>query len=180
MMLQASARAKFLRGSARKMRQVVDLVRGQKVDVALSMLEVLPKSAAGPVRKTVQSAAANALAAEGTAHLKTEDLRICKITVDGGPMMKRIRPMGMGRAYRINKRLCHLTVIIEGEPHEAGVHGGGKKITASSGTSRSATTSAPRRAQGRSRKGAAPGSPGGKGPASRSRVKKSAARKKDT
>jgi large subunit ribosomal protein L22 len=125
-MLQASARARFLRGSARKMRQVVDLVRGKQVDVALNLLSVLPKSAAGPVRKTVQSAAANALAAEGTSHLRTEDLRISKITVDGGPMMKRIRPMGMGRAYRINKRLCHLTVEIQGEFHEAGAQGTGK------------------------------------------------------
>lgn len=122
-MLQARAKARFQRGSARKMRQVVDLVRGRQVQEALHLLSVLPKSAAGPVRKTLQSAAANALAAEGTAHLKVEDLRIAKITVDGGPMMKRIRPMGMGRAYRLNKRLCHLTVVIEGELHEAAQEG---------------------------------------------------------
>jgi large subunit ribosomal protein L22 len=96
------------------MRQVVDLVRGKSVDEALSMLSFVPKSAAVPVRKTLQSAAANALAAEGTTKLKSEDLRIRKIFVDGGPTMKRIRPMGMGRAYRIRKPLCHLTVILEG------------------------------------------------------------------
>lgn len=172
-MLQASARAKFLRGSARKMRQVVDLVRGQKVDVALNMLSVLPKSAAGPVRKTVQSAAANALAAEGTAHLKAEDLTICKITVDGGPMMKRIRPMGMGRAYRINKRLCHLTVVIEGEPHEAGAQEGGRKKAATAGTAPRSTL---RRTPSRSARGSAGATP----KASGARVKKSADRKKDT
>ena len=54
---------------------------------------------------------------EGTAKLKSEDLRIKSIYVDGGPVMKRIRPMGMGRAYRLRKRLCHLTVVLEGE-HE--------------------------------------------------------------
>lgn len=112
-MPQAKARARFVRGSARKMRQVVDLVRGKPVPAALNLLSVLPKSAAATVRKTVKSAAANALAAEGTAQLKAEDLTIARITVDGGPSMKRIRPMGMGRAYRINKRLCHLTVVLE-------------------------------------------------------------------
>lgn len=118
--MQAVARAKFLRGSARKMRLVVDLIRGKQVDVAIATLMMLPKAAAVPVRKTVESATANALAAEGTARLKMEDLRISKITVDGGPVMKRIRPMAMGRAYRLRKQLCHLTVILEGEPHEAG------------------------------------------------------------
>ena len=113
--METVARARFMRGSARKMRQVVDLVRGKPVDQALNMLSMLPKAAARPVFKTVKSAAANALAAEGTANLKTEDLSIKKIFVDGGPIMKRIRAMGMGRAYRINKRMCHLTVVLEGE-----------------------------------------------------------------
>lgn len=126
-MLEARARARFVRGSARKMRQVVNLVRGKQVNEALNMLSLLPKGAALPVRKTVQSAAANALAAEGTAHLKAEDLRIARIYVDGGPSMKRIRPMGMGRAYRINKRLCHLTVVIRGEPLHAADATAGKK-----------------------------------------------------
>ena len=106
-----------MRGSARKMRLVADLVRGKPVDDALDMLSVLPRGAATPVFKTVKSAAANALAVEGTAKLKSEDLRIKSILVDGGPVMKRIRPMGMGRAYRLRKRLCHLTVVLEGE-HE--------------------------------------------------------------
>jgi len=165
-MLEAKARARFLRGSARKMRQVVDLVRGKQVDEALNMLSVLPKSAAGPVRKTVQSAAANALAAEGTAHLKAEDLRIARITVDGGPSMKRIRPMGMGRAYRISKRLCHLTVVLKGEPLTAAAPSGGKKSKAAAGAS------APRGAQG---KKASPA----RGAAKRTRSKKTAGGKKD-
>jgi len=113
--MQATARAKFQRGSARKMRLVADVVRGKSVNEALSMLAVMPRAAAVPVRKTVLSATANALAVEGTAHLKSDDLRITRIFVDGGPVMKRIRPMAMGRAYRIKKRLCHLTVVVEGE-----------------------------------------------------------------
>ena len=131
--MQAVAKARFLRGSARKMRLVADLVRGKQVDEAIATLMVLPKAAAVPVRKTVESATANALAAEGTARLKMEDLRISKIMVDGGPVMKRIRPMAMGRAYRLRKQLCHLTVVLEGEPHEAGAD------TKSSGQSRKKT-----------------------------------------
>ena len=115
--MQATARARFLRGSARKMRQVADVVRGKSVDEALSMLAIMSRGDAVPLRKAVLSATANALAVEGTAKLKSEDLRISRIFVDGGPVMKRIRPMGMGRAYRIRKRLCHLTVVLEGE-HE--------------------------------------------------------------
>ena len=88
--MQAVAKAKFLRGSARKMRLVVDLIRGQQVDKAIATLMLLPKAAAVPVRKTVESATANALAAEGTARLKMEDLRISKITVDGGPVMNAV------------------------------------------------------------------------------------------
>ena len=149
-MLEASARARFVRGSARKMRQVVNLVRGKQVNEALNMLSLLPKSAALPVRKTVQSAAANALAAEGTAHLKAEDLRIARITVDGGPSMKRIRPMGMGRAYRIQKRLCHLTVVLQGEPLHAPLAAGGRKSKSAAGAKATAPakkTSAPTRAK---------------------------------
>jgi large subunit ribosomal protein L22 len=171
-MLEAKARARFLRGSARKMRQVVDLVRGKQVDEALNMLSVLPKSAAGPVRKTVQSAAANALAAEGTAHLKTEDLRIARITVDGGPSMKRIRPMGMGRAYRISKRLCHLTVVLAGEPLTAAAPTGGKKSKAS------AAASVSRGAQGKKARPAR-GAQAAARPAKRTRSKKTAGGKKD-
>jgi large subunit ribosomal protein L22 len=136
--METRARARFMRGSARKMRQVVDLVRGKPVDQALNMLSMLPKSAAVPVFKTVKSAAANALAAEGTAHLKTENLSIKKIYVDGGPIMKRIRPMGMGRAYRINKRMCHLTVVLEGDADA--VTGTGPAAKKASSSSRSAGT----------------------------------------
>lgn len=113
--MQATARARFQRGSARKMRIVVDLIRGKSVDEALNMLSLLPQSAAVTVRKTLFSATSNALAAEGTANLKSEDLRVERVYVDGGPMMKRIRPMAMGRAYRIQKRLCHLTIVVQGE-----------------------------------------------------------------
>lgn len=171
-MFQSKARARFVRGSARKMRQVIDLVRGKPVNEALNMLSMLPKSAAQPVRKTVQSAAANALAAEGTAHLKAEDLRIALISVDGGPSMKRIRPMGMGRAYRISKPLCHLTVVLEGEA-SAAESGGARSRRAASGAKTSGTKPA-RRTDAKKSSGAGKKSQpaGGKSKSAPSRARK--------
>lgn len=86
------------------------MVKGKNVARALSILSFTPKYAALLLEKTVKSAAANALAQAGTAKLKVEDLMIKNITVDGGPIMKRIRPVGMGRAYLIRKRTAHVTV----------------------------------------------------------------------
>lgn len=111
--MEATAKAKYVRSSARKIRRVAELVRGKRVTYALSVLSYTPKYAAQILEKTIKSAAANALAKAGTARLKAEDLLIKNISVDGGPIMKRIRPMGMGRAYLIRKRSAHLTVVLE-------------------------------------------------------------------
>jgi large subunit ribosomal protein L22 len=142
--MQATARARFLRGSARKMRIVVDLIRGKSVDDALNLLSVLPQAAAVPIRKTLFSATSNALAAEGTANLKSEDLRVTRAFVDGGPSMKRIRPMAMGRAYRIQKRMCHLTIMVEGEhlvdAPTVSTKSTGKKKAGTAAPSKGATT----------------------------------------
>lgn len=113
--MQAVARARFSRGSARKVRRVVQLIRGKNVEEALNILSFVPKYAAGYLEKTLKSATANAISLEGTAKLKAEDLYIKKIFVDGGPIMKRIRPSSMGRAYRIRKRTNHLTVVVSDE-----------------------------------------------------------------
>ena len=110
--MEATAKAKFVRMSARKVRRVADLIRNKNVDEALNVLAFTPKAASPVLEKILKSAAANALALEGTAKLKAEDLRIKKILVDGGPIMKRIRPMGMGRAYRIRRRTNHITIVV--------------------------------------------------------------------
>jgi len=110
--MEAKARARFVRMSARKVRRVADLIRGKNVEEALNILTFTPKAAAKVLEKTLKSATANALSIEGTAKLKAEDLWIKKIVVDGGPIMKRIRPMGMGRAYRIRKRTNHITIVV--------------------------------------------------------------------
>jgi large subunit ribosomal protein L22 len=110
--MEAKAKAKFLRMSARKIRRVADLIKGKKVEEALNILNFVPKIAALPLEKTLRSATANALSITGTAKLKAEDLFIKKILIDGGPIMKRIRPTGMGRAFRIRKRTSHITIVV--------------------------------------------------------------------
>jgi len=116
--MEAKAKANFLRMSARKIRRVADLIRGKNVEEALNILNFTPKYAALPLGKTLRSATANALSIEGTAKLKAEDLFIKKIFIDGGPIMKRIRPTGMGRAYRIRKRTSHITIVVSDEFEE--------------------------------------------------------------
>lgn len=114
--MEAIARARFVRSSARKLRRVAALIKGKNVAKALATLSYTPKYASLILEKTVKSAAANALAREGTAKLKAEDLVVRNILVDGGPQMKRIRPAPMGRAFLIRKRLAHLTVVLEEDP----------------------------------------------------------------
>ena len=123
--MQGIAKAKYVRGSARKMRRVADLVRGLGVDHATALLNQMPNQAAEPLAKTIQSARANALQIEGTAHHKPEDFIVADVSVDGGPIMKRFRPTGMGRAYRIRKRFCHVRVVVSDEIEGQIVRGGG-------------------------------------------------------
>jgi large subunit ribosomal protein L22 len=114
--VEAVSHARFVRMSARKVRRVAELVRGKNVNEAIEILNFVPKAAAVPLQKTIKSAASNVLAEEGTAKVHPEDLRIKTLFVDGGPIWKRFRAVGMGRAYRIRKRTCHITVVVEGEP----------------------------------------------------------------
>ena len=116
--MEAKGRARFIRMSARKVRRVADLIRGRNVEEALNLLSYVPKVAKVPLEKTLKSATANALSQEGTAKLKAEHLFIKKILIDGGPIMKRIRPTGMGRAYRIRKRTNHITIVVTDEPED--------------------------------------------------------------
>ena len=115
MLTQARARIRYLKMSPRKMRRVIDLVKGRAVQDALNILNYTPKAAAHQLAKTVKAAAANAIARVGTAKLKAEDLMISKIYVDSAPTGKRARFQSMGRVFRIRKRYCHVTVEVEGE-----------------------------------------------------------------
>ncbi len=109
----AYAVARFARVTPTKARRVVDLVRGQQVDAALAVLRFAPQAAAETVYKVLESAVANAETTEG---LDRDHLVVTKALVDEGPTMKRFRPRAQGRAYRINKRTSHLTVVVQPAP----------------------------------------------------------------
>jgi large subunit ribosomal protein L22 len=104
------ARARFVRISPRKVRQVIDLIRGRDVITAETILSNLNKKAAYIVAKVLKSAIANA---EHNHGMKKEQLYICKIYADQGPMLKRWRAASMGRAVMIRRRTSHITVELD-------------------------------------------------------------------
>jgi large subunit ribosomal protein L22 len=107
--MEARAIARYVRIAPRKVRRVVDLVRGKYVDEALAVLKFVPNRAAKQVGKVVASAAANA---ENNLGADRELLKVALAFVDQGPTMKRLQPRAMGRAYRILKRSSHITVVV--------------------------------------------------------------------
>ena len=111
--MEVAARLKGARISAQKARLVADQVRGKPVEEALSVLEFSSKKAAYIVKKVLDSAIANAENNEGA---DVDELKISSIFVDEGMTMKRLRPRAKGRADRIFKRSCHITVkVADGE-----------------------------------------------------------------
>ncbi len=103
------AKARYIRMSPRKVRLLVDLVRGMKVSTAEAQLSFSRRAAALPLLKLIKSAAANA---EHNFKLNQADLLIKTLTVDGGPVLKRFRPRAFGRAATIRKRTSHITVVL--------------------------------------------------------------------
>jgi len=98
--------------SPRKMRLVADLVRGEKVEKALHILKFSQKEAAGRLEKLLLSAIANWQAKNEDASLEDAELFVKEIRVDGGSMLKRLRPAPQGRAHRIRKRSNHVTLVL--------------------------------------------------------------------
>lgn len=99
--------------SPRKMRLVADLVRGKQVEMALAILRFNPKEASRKLEKLLLSAIANWEAKNEDASIEDADLYVKEIRVDGGTMLKRLRPAPQGRAHRIRKRSNHVTMIVE-------------------------------------------------------------------
>src|SRR5215211_7908769 len=106
----ARAVAKYVRVSPTKARRVVNLVRGLPAKEALTVLQFAPQAASEPVYKVLASAIANA---ENNERLDPDSLLVSDAFVDEGPTLKRFRPRAQGRAYRINKRTCHITIAVE-------------------------------------------------------------------
>ncbi len=115
--METRALSRYVRMSPRKIRRVAELIKGEPVDRALGILQLTPKAASKALYKTLKSAASNAIASEGTAKVKVENLFVKEIKIDGGPTWKRIRPTGMGRAYMVRKRTAHIGItLIEKKP----------------------------------------------------------------
>ncbi|MBW1296964.1 50S ribosomal protein L22 [Aquimarina litoralis] len=98
--------------SPRKMRLVADLIRGEKVERALHILRFSQKEAARRLEKLLLSAIANWQAKNEDASIEDADLFVKEIRVDGGSMLKRLRPAPQGRAHRIRKRSNHVTIVV--------------------------------------------------------------------
>jgi large subunit ribosomal protein L22 len=104
------AKVTHIRISPRKVRLVVDAVRGKSVNQALNILTLARKKAAGPVKKLLESAVANAT--ENAGVREVDNLVIDRITVDGGPTLKRFMPRARGRATPIRKRTSHIQIVL--------------------------------------------------------------------
>lgn len=107
--MEAKAVARNIRIAPRKVRLVVDLIRGKEVGEALAILKHTPKAASPVVEKLLRSAIANA---EHNYEMDPNNLVIGKVYVDQGPTLKRFRPRAQGRASRIHKRTSHITVVL--------------------------------------------------------------------
>ena len=106
----AEAEARFVRSSPRKVRLVIDLIRGKQVGEALYMLQYTRKAAARIVAKLLNSAKANAAENAG---LNPDELYVKEAWVNQGPTLKRFRPRAMGHAAVIRKRSCHIKIVLD-------------------------------------------------------------------
>ncbi len=111
--MEAVAKLTNVPTSPRKMRVVADLIRGERVVTALSILKFEPKVGAAKLEKLLLSAISNWQIANEDAKIEEADLYIKLISVDSGRMLKRLRPAPQGRAHRIRKRSNHVTMVID-------------------------------------------------------------------
>ena len=106
---EARASLNYARISARKVKVVADLIRGEKVDEALQIVKFAPKASAELLEKLLKSAIANA---ENNHFMNKSDLYVAEIYANQGPTLKRIRPAAKGSAVRIRKRTSHITIVL--------------------------------------------------------------------
>ena len=111
--MEAVAKLKDVPTSPRKMRLIADLIRGQRVSRALGILKFQPQAGAATLQKVLLSAVANWQQKNANERIEDADLYVKTIFVDGGPMLKRLRPAPQGRGHRIRKRSNHITLVID-------------------------------------------------------------------
>ena len=107
--MEAKANLKYLRISPRKVKIVLDLIRGKDVATAAAILMQTPKAASEPLMKLLKSACANA---ENNFGMDPSKLVVSEVFATPGPILKRMMPRAQGRAYRINKRTSHITIAV--------------------------------------------------------------------
>ena len=127
-MIEGRATARYVRTSAQKAGLVLDLIRGQNVDLALSTLRFARKRIARDIEKVVRSAVANAQQKEGASG-DVNRMFVSSCYADQGPSQKRVRPAPMGRAFRIIKRTAHLTVRVAATAPDGAVKQARKSTT---------------------------------------------------
>jgi len=127
-MVESIARVRHIRITPMKARRVIDLVRGKNVQEALAILKFAPQAASEPVYKLVASAIANARVKADNENLRfnEDELVIARAFVDEGTTLKRFRPRAQGRAFRINKRTSHITVVLQSADELASAKKGAK------------------------------------------------------
>lgn len=104
------ATARYIRISSRKVKVVIDLIRGKSYDEAAAILQYTPKAASEPVLKLLNSAAANA---ENNLDIPRSDLFVAEVYANQGPTLRRYMPRSHGRATRIRKRTSHITIVLD-------------------------------------------------------------------
>ena len=173
--LVGHARLRYLGTSAQKARLVVDMIRGRRVEEALGTLRFTPKAVAREILKVLDSAVANARVKKP--EVDVDRLVVGTAFVDGGPSLKRIRPAPMGRAFRVQKRMCHVTLGLvetgDGRPAAA------RRPAAKAGAAPAAKEhggEAAAQARTQQKRRAAPSRPSGKESSGGSRPAKSKAR----
>ena len=108
--MEARAELRQVRISPRKVGIVLDLIRNKPVEIAFATLKNTPKSACEPLEKLLKSAVANA---ENNNQMNPENLYVAECFANKGPTMKRVKPRAQGRAYRIEKRMSHITIVLD-------------------------------------------------------------------
>ncbi|MDD4568777.1 MAG: 50S ribosomal protein L22 [Tepidanaerobacteraceae bacterium] len=108
--MEARAQARYVRIAPRKVRVVLDLIRGKQVAEALKILRFTPKASSQPLEKLLRSAAANA---ENNHDMNRDDLYVYECYADQGPIIKRYRPRAQGRAASIQKKTSHITIVLK-------------------------------------------------------------------
>ncbi len=108
--MEATAKVTYVRIAPRKVQIVLDLIRNKPVEEAMAILKYTPKAACEPLAKLLKSAIANA---ENNNNMDVTRLYVAECAVSQGPTLKRIRPRAQGRAFRINKKTSHITMVLK-------------------------------------------------------------------